>query len=134
MLLRNHRGPLADRELAGDASPAPAADPGEGAYGAPFWLTYANNLCLMTAVSMLFRYADFVHALGTLGTLGLLVFLTGQVMAFVIHGASGEAVQIALYIATLVLTPLLFLGAAHLYADQVARAEVESKPKVDKEA
>ena len=77
---------------------------------------------------------DFVHALGTLGTLGLLVFLTGQVMAFVIHGASGEAIQIALYLATLVLTPLLFLGAAHLYGDQVARAEVESKRKADKEA
>ena len=77
---------------------------------------------------------DFVHSLGTLGTLGLLVFLTGQVMTFVIHGASGEAVQIALYLATLVLTPLLFLGAAHLYYDQVARAEVESKRKADKEA
>jgi hypothetical protein len=79
--------------------------------------------------------ADFVHALGTLGTLGLLVFLTGQVMAFVIHGASGEAIQIALYLATLVLTPLLFLGAAHLYEDQLARAAVESKRKrADKEA
>jgi hypothetical protein len=81
--------------------------------------------------------ADFVHALATLGTLGLLVFLTGQVMAFVIHGASGEAIQIALYLATLVLTPLLFLGAAHLYDDQVARAAaaVESERKrVDKEA
>jgi len=77
---------------------------------------------------------DFVHALGTLGTLGLLVFLTGQVMTFVIHGASGEAIQIALYLATLVLTPLLFLGAAHLYGDQAARAEVESKDKADKEA
>lgn len=76
---------------------------------------------------------DFVHALGTLGTLGLLVFLTGQVMAFVIHGASGEAIQIALYLATLVLTPLLFLGAAHLYYDQLARAEVESKREADKE-
>jgi MFS family permease len=40
------------------------ADPGDGAYGLPFWLTYANNLCLMSAVSMLFRYADFVHLLG----------------------------------------------------------------------
>jgi hypothetical protein len=78
--------------------------------------------------------ADFVHAMGTLGTLGLLAFLTGQVMAFVIHGASGQALQVALYLATLVLTPLLFLGAAHLYDDQVARAAVESKRKPAKEA
>ena len=37
--------------------------------------------------------ADFVHALGTLCTLGLLVFLTGQVMIFVIYGASGQAIR-----------------------------------------
>jgi len=78
--------------------------------------------------------ADFVHAVATLGTLGLLVTLTGQVMAFVIHGASGQAFQIALYLATLVLTPILFLGAAHLYDDQVARAKVKSKRQRSKEA
>jgi hypothetical protein len=78
--------------------------------------------------------ADFVHALATLGTLGLLVTLTGQVMAFVIHGASGQAFQIALYLATLVLSPILFLGAAHLYNDQAARAEVKSKRQRSKEA
>jgi hypothetical protein len=78
--------------------------------------------------------ADFVHALAALGTIGLLVFLTGQVMAFVIHGASGQALQIALYLATLVLTPILFLGAAHLYDDQVARAAVKSSRQRPKEA
>ena len=55
-------------------------------------------------------------------------------MAFVIHGGSGQAFEIALYLATLVLTPILFLGAAHLYDDQVARAAVESKHKRAKEA
>ena len=73
--------------------------------------------------------ADFVHAFATIGTFGLLVTLTGQVMAFVIAGASGQALQIAAYLATLVLTPILFLGAAHLYWDQVARAEVQSHRK-----
>jgi hypothetical protein len=33
-----------------------------------------------------------------------------------------------------VLTPILFLGAAQLYADQVARAEVKSERKRSKEA
>jgi hypothetical protein len=32
-----------------------------------------------------------------------------------------------------VLTPILFLGAAHLYDDQVARAEVKSKRQRSKE-
>ena len=77
--------------------------------------------------------ADFVHALGTLCTLGLLVFVTGQVMVLAIYGASGHAIQAAAFLATLVLTPLLFLGAAHLYDDQVARAEVKSKRKRSKE-
>jgi hypothetical protein len=71
--------------------------------------------------------ADFVHALGTLCTLGLLVFVTGQVMILAIYGASGQAIQVTAFLATLVLTPILFLGAAHLYDDQVARAEVKSK-------
>ena len=78
--------------------------------------------------------ADFVHALGALCTFALLVFLTGQVMVFIIYGASGEAIRIAAFLATLVLT-LLFLGGAQLYDDQVARAAVESRRKrVDKEA
>jgi hypothetical protein len=77
--------------------------------------------------------ADFVHALGTLCTLGILVFVTGQVMVLAIYGASGHAIQAAAFLATLVLTPLLFLGAAHLYDDQVARAEVKSKRKRSKE-
>lgn len=33
-------------------------------YGWPFWLAYASNLLIMVAVSLLFRYADFVTLLG----------------------------------------------------------------------
>ncbi len=33
-------------------------------YGRPFWLAYASNALLMMAVSLLFRYADFVTLLG----------------------------------------------------------------------
>ena len=78
--------------------------------------------------------AGFVHALGTLCTLGLLVFVTGQVMILAIYGASGQAIQVTAFLATLVLTPILFLGAAHLYDDQVARAEVKSRRQRPKEA
>ena len=38
--------------------------PNRGAYGAPFWFTYLANASLMVAVSLLFRYADFVEFLG----------------------------------------------------------------------
>ena len=69
---------------------------------------------------------DFLHAFGTVGTLGLLVFLTGQAMALAIYGASGHAIQAAAFLSTLVLTPVLFLGAAHLYGHQLARAAVKS--------
>ncbi len=34
------------------------------AYGAPFWYTYVSNAAMMVAVSILFRYADFVTYLG----------------------------------------------------------------------
>ncbi|HVX59911.1 MAG TPA: MFS transporter [Pirellulales bacterium] len=34
------------------------------AFGWPFWLTYAANLLLMVAVSLLYRYGDFVTYLG----------------------------------------------------------------------
>lgn len=34
------------------------------AYGTRFWATYLANIALMVAVSLLFRYADFVAALG----------------------------------------------------------------------
>jgi hypothetical protein len=74
--------------------------------------------------------ADFVHALGTVGTLGLLVFLTGQAMGLAIYGVSGHALDAAAFLSTLVLTPVLFLGAAHLYEHQAARAAVHERAAV----
>ena len=38
--------------------------PTSSAYGPRFWATYLSNLALMVAVSLLFRYADFVAAFG----------------------------------------------------------------------
>lgn len=34
------------------------------AFGRPFWLTYVANCSMMVAISLLFRYADFVKSLG----------------------------------------------------------------------
>ena len=45
-----------------EAEKRPAAS--HAAYGRPFWLAYASNLLVVIAVSLLYRYADFVRLLG----------------------------------------------------------------------
>lgn len=65
--------------------------------------------------------ADFVHALGTLATLAIVVFLTQTVLVFLLRGAGGAALSTALFLANVVMSPLLFIGAVLLYLDQAAR-------------
>jgi hypothetical protein len=67
--------------------------------------------------------ADFLHALGSLGTLAVVVFLTQAVLAFVLRGFGGAGVSVAFFLASVVVSPLLFVGAALLYVDQAARVE-----------
>lgn len=67
--------------------------------------------------------SDYVHALGTLATLSIVVFLTQTVLVFLLRGAGGAAVSTALFLANVVVSPLLFLGAAFLYLDQAARVK-----------
>jgi hypothetical protein len=69
--------------------------------------------------------ADYLHAFGSLLTLGLVVFLTQAVLAFVLRGFGGAAVSTAFVLASVVVSPLLFIGAGLLYVDQSARTEVE---------
>jgi MFS family permease len=47
-----------------DAEPNRAAGLPPAAFGAPFWFSYAANTLMMTAVSLLFVYADFIRLLG----------------------------------------------------------------------
>jgi hypothetical protein len=67
--------------------------------------------------------AGYVHALGSLATLAIVVFLTQTVLAFILRGAGGTAVSTAFVLANVVISPLLFVGAALLYVDQAARLE-----------
>ena len=67
--------------------------------------------------------ADYVHALGSLATLGIVVFLTQVVLAFLLRGAGGAAVDTAFVLANVVVSPLLFIGGALLYVDQAARVQ-----------
>ncbi len=70
---------------------------------------------------------DYVHALGSLATLVIVFFLTRFALAFVLRGQADNTVRVALFLADLVVSPLLFLGGALLYVDQAAR--VGSSPR-----
>jgi hypothetical protein len=72
--------------------------------------------------------ADFVHALGSLATLAIVVFLTQSTLFFVLRGFGDQALAGASFIASLVVSPLLFLGAALLYYDQAARQDARDVP------
>jgi hypothetical protein len=82
---------------------------------------------LRDAVSRAWRLAraDFVHGIGSLITLAIVVLLTQAVLAFILRGFGDAAVWVAYFLASVVVSPLLFIGTALLYVDQAARAEVE---------
>lgn len=70
--------------------------------------------------------ADFVHALGSLATLAITVFLTQSMLFFLLRAQGEQAARGAGFLAGVVVSPLLFLGFALLYLDQAAR--VRSSP------
>ena len=65
--------------------------------------------------------ADFVHALGALCGLLVVVMLSAGVLSALLHGQGESTRQAASFLALLVLSPLLYLGPALLYTDQAAR-------------
>jgi hypothetical protein len=70
---------------------------------------------------------DFIHALGSLAALALVYFLTSIVLGVLLRSQGDQTERIALFLSDLVLSPLVFLGAALLYFDQAARAEARSR-------
>src|SRR5262249_21433184 len=67
--------------------------------------------------------ADYVHALGSLATLAIVVGLTQVMLVFILRGAGGTAIDVAVVLANIVISPLLFIGTALLYVDQAARVQ-----------
>ena len=65
--------------------------------------------------------ADYIHAAGSLATLVIVAFLTATVLFFLLRGASQVERSVAAFLSLLVISPILFLGAALLYFDQAAR-------------
>jgi hypothetical protein len=65
--------------------------------------------------------ADYVHSLGSLATLVLVVGIADETLIGLLHSQSDTVPRIALLLADLVLSPLLYMGGALLYGDQAAR-------------
>jgi hypothetical protein len=65
--------------------------------------------------------ADFVHVLGGLATLALVVILSQFSLYFVLREFAENTRLAAAALASLVVSPLVFLGSAILYVDQDAR-------------
>jgi hypothetical protein len=72
--------------------------------------------------------ADYVHALGSLSTLVILYVLTRLVLVLLLRDTGDQTERVAIFLADLVISPLLFLGAALLYFDQAARVR-SAKPR-----
>jgi hypothetical protein len=66
--------------------------------------------------------ADFVHALGSLAALAIVGFVSALALSSLLIQFGDQARSTAALLPLLLISPLLFLGAAQLYADQAARA------------
>ena len=73
--------------------------------------------------------ADYVHALAGLATLAIVFFVLRFPLAFLLRSQADNTVRAAVFAADLVVSPLLFLGAALLYVDQAARVVDSGDPR-----
>jgi len=98
------------------------------------WLAYVGLSVPAAVIEDLdFRHAigrgmelgrvDFVHVLGGLATLVIGFALTKGVLFALLHGQAKVQIVSAAFAADLVISPILFLGAALLYVDQKARLD-----------
>jgi hypothetical protein len=67
--------------------------------------------------------ADLLHAVGGLATLVLVFGISRQALVVLLNTQGNQAVWVAIVLADLVLSPLLYVGGAFLYLDQRARVE-----------
>jgi hypothetical protein len=66
---------------------------------------------------------DFVHALGGLATLVVVFYVVRLMLALLLRSGGESTERVAALLADLVLSPMLFVGAAVLYLDQAARVK-----------
>jgi hypothetical protein len=82
--------------------------------------------------------AGYAHALGSLAALVVVVGVAANVLSALLHSQGDAGQRVAVFASELVLSPLLYLGAALLYVDQSARHAVRSgraalRPPLDAE-
>jgi hypothetical protein len=65
--------------------------------------------------------ADYVHALGSLAALVVVVGIADNTLSALLHTQGDSGQRVAVFLSDLVLSPLLFVGGALLYVDQAAR-------------
>jgi hypothetical protein len=65
--------------------------------------------------------ADYVHALGSLAALVVVVGVAADTLSAILHTQGDNGRRLAVFLSDLVLSPLLYLGGAMLYVDQAAR-------------
>ena len=65
--------------------------------------------------------ADYVHALGSLAALVVVVGIAGNTLSALLHTQGDNGQRVAVFLSDIVLSPMLFLGGALLYLDQAAR-------------
>jgi len=65
--------------------------------------------------------ADLAHSIGGLATLALVYGVSRYALLVLLHTQGDQTQLVAVVLADLVLSPLVFVGAALLYADQAAR-------------
>ena len=71
--------------------------------------------------------ADWVHALGSIAALVVVFFLSRQVLVSLLRGQADETIRVAIFLADVVLAPLMLLGTAMLYFDQAARVGIDRR-------
>jgi hypothetical protein len=102
------------------------------------WLAVVTNVVPATLVERLparatlsrswqLARADFVHAVGSLATLAILFAVTRIALGLLLRSQGENTVRVSIFLADVLLSPLLFVGAALLYRDQLAR--VGSRPR-----
>jgi hypothetical protein len=80
--------------------------------------------------------AAYPHALGSLCGVTIVAAVASQVLSSLLQSQSDAAQRVAVFLADVVLSPVLYLGAALLYLDQSARLRLRGAgvhPPVDTE-
>lgn len=90
--------------------------PAAAVEGLPFRRVFGRSLELAKA--------DKLHAFGGIATFVLVFGLTRGVLILLLRNQSDVADRTAVFLADVIISPLLFLGAALLYVDQAARVKV----------